>query len=75
MDYFQTKNPDLGKFWRVLQQRVLVYFVVIGQIFRTFGMFGGHLGYFVVIWSIFAILVCCTKKNLATLLCCGKLSM
>jgi hypothetical protein len=26
-----------------------------------------HLAYFVVIWYIFPVLVCCTKKNLATL--------
>jgi hypothetical protein len=30
-------------------------------------IFNGHLVYFVVIWYIFAVLVFCTKKNLATL--------
>jgi hypothetical protein len=40
----------------------LVY-VFYGQI----GKFNGHLVQFVVIWYIFPILVCCTKKNLATL--------
>jgi hypothetical protein len=41
----------------------------------SFGIFGGHLVYFVVIWNIlwpfdiyFPILVYCAKKNLATLL-------
>jgi hypothetical protein len=29
MVYFQTKNPNLGKFLRVLQRKVLVYFVAI----------------------------------------------
>jgi hypothetical protein len=24
---FQTKNPNLGKFWRVLQWKMLVYFM------------------------------------------------
>jgi hypothetical protein len=31
------------------------------------GIFYGHLAYFVAIWYIFPVLVCCTKKNLATL--------
>jgi hypothetical protein len=26
---FQTKNPKLGKFWRALEWKVLVYFMVI----------------------------------------------
>jgi hypothetical protein len=59
MAYFQTKNPDLGKFWRVLQ----------------FGLFYGYLIYFVVIWyifmniwQIFTVWVCCTKKNLTALI-------
>jgi hypothetical protein len=30
-------------------------------------MFNGHLVYFMVIWYIFPILVCCAEKNLATL--------
>jgi hypothetical protein len=32
-----------------------------------FGTQCGHLVYFMDIWYIFPILVCCTKKNLATL--------
>jgi hypothetical protein len=45
MAYFQTKNPTLGKFWRVLQWKMLVYFTAIWYIFtaiwsilRPFGM-------------------------------------
>jgi hypothetical protein len=34
---------------------------------RSFGIFCDHLVYFVVIWYIFPVLVCCTKVNLATL--------
>jgi hypothetical protein len=45
---FLTKNQNLGKFWRVLQRRVLVHFSAI--------------------WLIFPVLVCCAKKNVATLL-------
>jgi hypothetical protein len=44
--YFQTKNPDFGKFWRVLQWKILVYF-------WPFGPFYGYLVYFMVIWDIF----------------------
>jgi hypothetical protein len=43
--------------------------MTIWYILRPFGIFCGHLGYFMVIWYIFhPVLVCCTKKNLATLL-------
>jgi hypothetical protein len=34
---------------------------------RPFGIFFGRLLHFVVIWHIFPVLVCCAKKNLATL--------
>jgi hypothetical protein len=36
-------------------------------ILGSFGLFYGHLVYFVVIWYIFLVLVCCIQKNLATL--------
>jgi hypothetical protein len=39
------------------------------SILRQFGIFCGHLVYFIVIEYIFRVLVCCTKKNLATLAC------
>jgi hypothetical protein len=68
MVYFQTKNSNLGKFWRVLQRKMLVYFM------SMFGLFYGHWKYVTAIWYIlwpfglfFPVLVCCTKKNLATL--------
>jgi hypothetical protein len=54
MAYFQTKNPNLGKFWRVLQWKMLIYFVAIWSILWLFGKFP-------------PILVCCAEKNLATL--------
>jgi hypothetical protein len=54
MVFIQTKNPNLGKFWRVLQRKML-YFNAICSILRSFGIF-------------FPVLVFCTKKNLATLL-------
>jgi hypothetical protein len=49
---FQTKNPNLGKFWRVLQWKIFVYFMTIWSILRPLKVFYGHLVYFVVIWYI-----------------------
>jgi hypothetical protein len=43
MVYFQNKKPNLGKFWRVLQWKVLVYFMDIGSILWSFLTFCGHL--------------------------------
>jgi hypothetical protein len=40
---FQTKNPNLGKFWRALEWKMLVYFMVIWDTLRQFGLFYGHL--------------------------------
>jgi hypothetical protein len=34
---------------------------------QPFGVFCGNLVYLMAIWYIFPVLVCCTKKNLATL--------
>jgi hypothetical protein len=53
MVYFQTKNRNLGKFWRVLQWRMEVYFLALWSILQPFYIFYGHLVYFVVIWYIF----------------------
>jgi hypothetical protein len=67
MVYFQTENPNLSEFWRVLQWKMLVYFNVICSILRplgiywTFSIFCGNMVYFL------QNLVCCTKKNLAAL--------
>jgi hypothetical protein len=66
MVYFQTKNPILGKFWRELQWNMLVHFMDSWPISRPFEIFYWHLVYLVVIWYIVPVLVCCTKKNLAT---------
>jgi hypothetical protein len=49
---FQTKYPNLGKFWRALQWKMLAYFVVIWSILLPFGIFGCHLVYLVAIWYI-----------------------
>jgi hypothetical protein len=48
--YFQTKNPNLGKFWTALEWKMLVYFTAIWYILWSFGIFHGHLVYFMAIW-------------------------
>jgi hypothetical protein len=60
--YFQTKNPNLGTFWSVLQWKILVNFMAIlftaiSYILRPFGTFCGHLDI-----HMFPVLVCCTNK-------------
>jgi hypothetical protein len=40
---FQTKNPNLGKFLRVLEWKMLVYFMAIRNILQSFGVFYGQL--------------------------------
>jgi hypothetical protein len=42
--------------------------MAIWSILRPFGIINGDLVYFMFIWYILHILVCCTKKNLATLI-------
>jgi hypothetical protein len=47
MAYLHTKNPNLGKFWRVLYRSILL----------PFRIFCGHtyiLVYFIAIWNIFS---------------------
>jgi hypothetical protein len=50
---FQTKNPNLGKFWRALEWKMLEYFMALFNILRSFGIFYGDLHSNVVIWCIF----------------------
>jgi hypothetical protein len=56
--YFQTKNPNSGKFWRDLQWKVLVYFMAFCSVLLQFGIFCDHLVKVMVIWYIFPLLVC-----------------
>jgi hypothetical protein len=53
MDCFQTKNCNLGKFWRVLLWKILLYFITIWSSLRPLEIFYGHLVYFVVSGYIF----------------------
>jgi hypothetical protein len=54
MAYFQTKDPDLGKIWRVLQWQMFVYYIAVWYILRHLGILCGHLVHFMVIWDIFS---------------------
>jgi hypothetical protein len=60
MVHSQTKNPNLGKFWRALEWKMLVYFMVICNILRPFGIFYGRL---VIIWYIFPVLVLWSQEK------------
>jgi hypothetical protein len=48
--YFQTKNPNLGKFLMVLQWKMFVHFVAVWVTLWSFGIFYGHLVHVMVIW-------------------------
>jgi hypothetical protein len=52
MVYFQTKNPNLGKFLRALDRTMMIYFMYIGNILRTFGVFYVNLVHTVLICYI-----------------------
>jgi hypothetical protein len=56
---FQTKNPNLGKFWWALEWKMSVNFTAIWSIFWPLGILCVHLIYFMVVWYIFHVLVCC----------------
>jgi hypothetical protein len=49
---FHTKNPNLGKFWRALDWKMLIHFMTIWNILQTFGIFYNYLAHFVFIWYI-----------------------
>jgi hypothetical protein len=59
---FQTKNPNLVKFWRAIHRLenvdifygLMGYFTDIWDILLTFGIFFDHLVYFVFSWYIFS---------------------
>jgi hypothetical protein len=52
--FSNQNNPNLDKFRRVLQWKMLVYVAYICYILRPFGIFYGHLVYLVAIWYIFS---------------------
>jgi hypothetical protein len=50
---FLTRSPNLDKFWRALDWKMLIYFMAIGTILWIFGIFYDHLVPFLFIWYIF----------------------
>jgi hypothetical protein len=61
---FQTKNPNLGKFWRVLDWKMFIYFMDIWNILWTFGILYDRLVHFVFIWRIFSSIgIMCQEKS------------
>jgi hypothetical protein len=51
MVYFETKLPNLGKFWRALKWKMLVHFMAVWDILWQFGVFYGHLVIYVMVIS------------------------
>jgi hypothetical protein len=49
---FHTKYPYFDIFWRALEWKIWIYFVVMWYILWSYGIFCGHMVYFVVIWYI-----------------------
>jgi hypothetical protein len=64
----QTKNPNLGNFFRALGWKMLLHVMAISIILRTFGIFYDQLYSLCSFGAFFLVLESCTKKNLATLL-------
>jgi hypothetical protein len=56
---FQTKSPNVGKFWKMFIQ-----FMTIWNIFWRFWIFYDHFAYFVLIWYIFPVLVSCMYQKI-----------
>jgi hypothetical protein len=50
--YFQTKTSNLGKFWKVLQYKMLVFFMANLSILWPNGIFYGQMVYFMAKWYI-----------------------
>jgi hypothetical protein len=46
---FQTKNPNLGKFWRALDWKMFIYLMSIWNILQRLGVVYDHLVHFVFI--------------------------
>jgi hypothetical protein len=65
---FRTKNPNSGKFCRVLDWKMFVYFITIWNISWRFEIFYENLVHSYTFGTFFPVLVSCTKINLATLL-------
>jgi hypothetical protein len=60
---FKQKNPNLSKFWRDLDWKMLIVFMAIWNILWIFGIFYDYLVHFVLIWCIFPVWVIPRKSG------------
>jgi hypothetical protein len=60
-----------GKIWRALEWKLLLYFMTIWNILRTFGIISDYLEYFAAIWyNLWPIgIVCSHLVNFSVLVC------
>jgi hypothetical protein len=54
MVYFHPKSNNLGKFWKALQWKMLVFFIAILSTLQPTGICYCHLVPFLVIWYTFS---------------------
>jgi hypothetical protein len=50
--FSNQKNPNLGKFWRALGWKMLIYFMAIWNHLQTFRIFYDPLVHFVIVWLV-----------------------
>jgi hypothetical protein len=55
MVYFQTKNPNLGKFWRALEWKMFYIFYAHLEYIMFIWYVLWPFGNFVVVWDIFQL--------------------
>jgi hypothetical protein len=51
---FNPKNPNLGKFLRVIDWKLFIYFMAIWNVWMAFWIFYEHMVHLVFIWYIFS---------------------
>jgi hypothetical protein len=47
----KTQNPNMGKIWRALEWKMLLYFMTIWKIFRSFGIIYRFIAVWYSLWS------------------------
>jgi hypothetical protein len=55
MVYFQTQNPNFGKFWRTLDWKMFMYLMANCNILRTFGILYRNLVHVLFVWYFFRL--------------------
>jgi hypothetical protein len=65
--WFQTKNPNLGKFRRATEWKMSAYFISLRSMLLLLRKFYGDFAILLQFGIFSNVLVYCVKKNLATL--------